>query len=205
MKNSVTWETLDLCCTSCRQCSEVPGRNCGIYARWSKVFPLITAGDEDLWNFSRLSSPAIIKIDRNVETVNCNSRHPRRWMEFTQAIPRNRGPHNTGAKENSFVFVRSKKTSRIIPVKCIVPCKHIFEGEWETPTCSPGLFQNGRKISDSRDCCSSWSLEKKKYFSRYLAMKERKSLLDSLLVGKIEKKRKEKMRHRWRVLVEDFC
>lgn len=102
-----------------------------IYAARPKVScPANYPSDEDLWNFS--PERGIIKIDRNVETVNSDGRHPRdAWNSLgSRDTARSRGPTMPGAKENSFVFLRGKKTRRIMPVKCIVPCKHIFEGEW---------------------------------------------------------------------------
>lgn len=88
--------------------------------------------------FFMANREGIIKIDRNVETVNCKGRRPHQWMEFTQANPDlttesriSQYRYSTGAKENSFVFVQSKKTPEIIPVKYIVPCKHICKSKWK--------------------------------------------------------------------------
>lgn len=63
--------------------------------------------------FFMANREGIIKIDRNVETVNCKGRRPHQWMEFTQAMPRNHGSHNTGAvqapsKTRSFSY-RAKR------------------------------------------------------------------------------------------------
>ena len=62
-------------------------------------------------------------------------------------------PIHSGAEENPFAFARSKKTRRIIPVKCIVPCKHISDGEsgGSDAEALPVYFgtRSGGKISDS--------------------------------------------------------
>lgn len=107
----------------------------------------------------------IIKIDRNVETVNSKSNlsPPPSTLGIhvspDTAKPWATIPEPSGRQRKLVHFRQEQKDTGIIPVKCIVPCKHIFGGEW--PLCS--RFEDYfRLATDLPDEATNINLEEKR-------------------------------------------